>query len=83
MGVEAPEMSENNIPHVVDQGASVDERWERLAKIEKTPFVPHEGMKPLEHEQITEIWKDLWSSGNIGHIAHNFARAIEKAHGIK
>jgi hypothetical protein len=68
VGLETPEMSENNIPHVVDTGASV---------------MPHERMKPLEHEQITEIWKDLWSGGNIGHIAHNFARAIEKAHGIE
>jgi hypothetical protein len=30
VGLEAPEMSENNIPHVVDTGASV---------------MPHEGMK--------------------------------------
>ena len=39
-------MSENNIPHVVDQGASVDERWERLARIEKTPIMPHEKIQP-------------------------------------
>ena len=48
MGLEAPEMNENNIPHVVDQGASVDDRWERLAKIEKTPIMPHESTPPVK-----------------------------------
>jgi hypothetical protein len=46
--MEETQMSENNIPHVVDQGASVDERWERLAKIEKTPIMPHESNTPGE-----------------------------------
>jgi len=45
-------MNENNIPHIVDQGASVpkeqDERWERLAKIEKTPIEPEK--KKIEED---------------------------------
>lgn len=39
--------------------------------------------KPLSYEEIHDIWKSLWEGGNIGHIAYNYARAIEKAHGIQ
>ena len=42
-----------------------------------------EKQKPLSDEQIHDIWKSLWEGGNIGHIAYNYARAIEKAHGIQ
>lgn len=39
--------------------------------------------KPLSDEEIHDIWKSLWEGGNIGHIAYNYARAIEERHGIK
>ena len=39
--------------------------------------------KPLSYEEIHDIWKSLWEGGNIGHIAYNYARAIEERHGIK
>lgn len=61
-------MSTNNIPHIVDQGASI---------------MPHERMKPLSDKQLHDIWKRLWEGGNIGHIAYTYARAIEKLHGIE
>jgi hypothetical protein len=50
--LETPEMSENNIPHVVDQGASV---------------MPHEGMKPKKsyarwwYVLILVVWFMLWA----------------------
>ena len=40
-------------------------------------------VKPLSDEEIHDIWKSLWEGGNIGHIAYNYARAIEERHGIK
>ena len=39
--------------------------------------------KPLSDEEIHDIWKSLWEGGNIGHIAYNYAKAIEERHGIK
>ena len=39
--------------------------------------------KPLSDNEIHDIWKSLWEGGNIGHIAYNYARAIEERHGIK
>lgn len=39
--------------------------------------------KPLSDEEIEATWKKLWESGNIGHIAYNYARAIEERHRIK
>ena len=42
-----------------------------------------EQTKPLSDEEIHDIWKSLWEGGNIGHIAYNYARAIEERHGIK
>ena len=43
----------------------------------------YEEPKPLSDEEIHDIWKSLWEGGNIGHIAYNYARAIEERHGIK
>ena len=40
-------------------------------------------IKKLSDEEIHDIWKSLWEGGNIGHIAYNYARAIEERHGIK
>ena len=39
--------------------------------------------KPLSDDEIHDIWKSLWEGGNIGHIAYNYAKAIEERHGIK
>lgn len=39
--------------------------------------------QPLSDNEIHDIWKSLWEGGNIGHIAYNYARAIEERHGIK
>ena len=39
--------------------------------------------KPLTDDEIHDIWKSLWEGGNIGHIAYNYAKAIEERHGIK
>ena len=44
---------------------------------------PYTQTKPLSDEEIHDIWKSLWQGGNIGHIAYNYARAIEERHGIK
>jgi len=49
---------------------------DRIAELEKQT-------KPLDYEEICEIWKKLWQGGNIGHIAYTYARAIEERHGIK
>jgi len=62
-------MSKNNIPHVVDQGASI---------------MPHERMKPLTDVQIKDIWyrHPMFKDG-LGVDPVEFARAIEKVHGIE
>ena len=52
--------------------------WQSIKPLYTTPQT-----KPLSDEEIHDIWKSLWEGGNIGHIAYNYARAIEERHGIK
>lgn len=67
--MEAPQMSENNIPHIVDTGAS---------------FMPHEGMKPLNIEIIMQLYEEYIETQYVSESnVLGFARAIEKAHGIE
>jgi hypothetical protein len=73
-------MDENNIPHIVNGGASI---------------MPHEGMKPLPYCKLGELYvqarKDSFGMAKLrpeGGISlapdlEWFARAIEKAHGIE
>lgn len=62
-------MNENNIPHIVNGGASI---------------MPHEGMKPLTNMQIKDIWyRHPMFKVDSGVDPVEFARAIEKAHGIE
>jgi hypothetical protein len=71
-------MSENNIPHIVDTGASI---------------MPHEGMKPLSDQEIIDCvtaWaKYKYQTIYVPPTDHQIkntiemARVIEKAHGIE
>ena len=73
-------MSENNIPHIVDQGASI---------------MRHEGIKrkPLSDKVIADLKFDyidveMFDEGEYGteyniYGVEEFARAIEKLHGIE
>ena len=62
-------MDENNIPHIVNGGASI---------------MPHEGMKPLDAETIMQLYEQYIETQYASEInVLGFARAIEKAHGIE
>ena len=57
----------------------------KLSKTEGKLFhIPlYAAPKPLSLDEIHDIWKSLWQGENIGHIAYNYAKAIEERHGIK
>jgi hypothetical protein len=64
-------MNENNIPHIVNGGASI---------------MPHDRMKPLTDNEIAVLsdkilFYQIYDAKNSG--VYEFARAIEKAHGIE
>ena len=74
-------------PYVSDTVAMLRQQTEELIDAGGMISVLREKLaqqtKPLSDEEIHDIWKSLWECGNIGHIAYNYARAIEERHGIK
>jgi hypothetical protein len=57
------------------------EEHDRLEGMYTVPL--YTAPRELSDEEIHDIWKSQWESGNIGHIAYNFARAILKKAGEK
>jgi len=80
--LDATKVNGNKIGGMVKASAMIRRLVEELDKqwymVNKDGYV-----KPLSDEEIHDIWKSLWEGGNIGHIAYNYARAIEERHGIK
>jgi len=64
----------------VDNGKSLQFEENKFSEINIPLYT---APRELSDEEIHDIWKSLWEGGNIGHIAYNYARAIEERHGIK